>query len=173
MVAPPIPLRYEGDGVFVPASPHWGRQADKHYTVGEILPMAPHEGRSANSHRHYFAAVNEAWQNLPEELAARFPTSEHLRKFALIKAGYRDERTFACASRAEAIRLAAFIRPIDDFAVVECSATVVTVLTAKSQSMRAMGRAEFQKSKDDALAVLAAMIDVAPETLSHEAGKAA
>lgn len=145
------------------------RAADRQYVVGATYFLDHREDRSAASHRQYFAAINEAWQNLPEDYAERFPSPEALRKYALVKSGFRDERTLVASSRAEATRLAAFIRPMDEFAVVVVAEATVTVMTAKSQSMRAMGKAEFQRSKDAVLDVIAGMIGVSPRTLSAEA----
>jgi hypothetical protein len=149
--------------------PSFQKQADAIYCIGETYPMAPVEVRSGASHNHYFAAVNEAWSNLPESLSGQYPTAEHLRKAALIRAGYRDERSIVCNSRAEALRVAAFIKPMDEYALVAVSEAVVRVYTAKSQSLRAMGREAFQQSKTDVLEVLADMIGVAPAELEQAA----
>lgn len=162
----PLPFQWDGEALRV--RPSFQRQADQMFCIGETYTMAPVEDRSAASHRHYFASINEAWGNLPEDLAPRYPTAEALRKAALIRAGYRDERSIVCASKAEALRVAAFIRPMDDFAYVTVSEAVVTVYTAKSQSVRAMGKAEFQQSKDDVLTALAEMIGVTTSDL-HQA----
>ena len=113
----PLTYRWDGESL-MPVNQHQARLADKQFVVGETDRLDINEERSAATHRHYFAAVNEAWQNLPEDWCDRFPTSEHLRKWCLIKAGYRDERTFPAKSNTQAVQLAAFIRPIDDFAVV-------------------------------------------------------
>ena len=165
------PLTFTWDGeAMVPKSP---RMADKLYVVGEEYRLAPHEERSINAHNHYFACLTESWRNLPEDLAMRFQSVEHLRKWALVKAGYRDERSIACSSKAEALRLGAFIRPMDDFAVVVVNEATVTVMTAKSQSMRAMGRAEFTDSKQKVLDVVASMIGVSSKTLAENSGRAA
>ena len=168
-VIPPIHFAWDGEAM-VPKIP---RLADKHYVVGETYCLVPHEDRSQASHRHYFASIAEAHGNLPEELAERLPTPEHLRKYALIKAGYRDERTHVAASKAEAQRTAAFIRPLDDFALVIADGTNVTVFTAKSQSTKAMGRKVFQESKDAVLRVISELIGVTPETLQANAARAA
>ncbi len=165
----PVAFQWDGDNMLC-INP---RLADRQYVVGEIYRLVPQEDRSDASHNHYFATINEAWKNLPEDIADRWPTSEHLRKWALIKSGYRDERTTVAASKAEAQRLVAFIRPIDDYAVVIAKDAVVTVYTAKSQSMRAMGKADFQKSKADVLDVLSGLIGVGTDDLRREAGKAA
>ncbi|WP_262027110.1 hypothetical protein [Microvirga sp. Mcv34] len=171
MSTAPIVFQWSGDAMV----PHhrFQRECDASFVVGESYRLAVQEHRSQANHNHYFAAINEAWMNLPEVLAERFPTSEHLRKYALIKAGYRDERTFPCASKAEAQRLAAFIRPMDDFAIVTTAEAVVTVWTAKSQSKAAMGKQVFQESKNKVLDVLAEMIGIQPETLTRNVGRAA
>lgn len=166
----PLPFQWDGEAMHVLSG--FQRQADQLFVIGETYRLAPVEDRSAASHRHYFAAINEAWQNLPEGMADDYPTPEHLRKAALIRAGYRDERSIVCANRAEALRVAAFIKPMDEYALVATSETVVRVYTAQSQSVRAMGKAEFQKSKDAVLDALAAMIGVTTREL-HDHARAA
>lgn len=159
MAAPsPIACVWTGE-TFRPLPGHFRRAAEQ-YGEGEVVTLAPVEDRSAASHRHYFAAINEAFQNLPEVMTERFASPEHLRKYALVRAGYRDERTIVASSKAEAKRLEAFIKPMDEYAFVVRSEATVTVYTAKSQNMRAMGKAEFQASKDKVLTVLASLIGV-------------
>ena len=165
----PIAFTWNGE-VMVPLQP---RLADRYYVVGETYRLEPREDRSQISHNHYFASIQEAWQNLPEHDAERFATADHLRKWALITAGYRDERSIVCASKAEALRVAAFIKPLDDFAVVTAYECVITVYTAKSQSMRAMGKKQFQRSKDKVLDIVSAMIGVGADDLKKNAGRAA
>lgn len=109
------------------------------------------EARSLVSHNHFFSTLNDIWLSLPERYGDRIPTAEHMRKWALIRTGYRDERTIACASEAEARRVAAFVKPMDEFAIVVVNEATVTVCTAKSQSTKAMDKVEFQKSKEAVL----------------------
>ena len=135
--------------------------------------LAPYEERSTVSHSHYFACLNDAWANLPDEVAWQYPTAEKLRKTALIRTGYTDERSTVCASNAEALRIAAFIRPMDDYAIVTVKEAVVTIYTAKSQSYRAMGKQEFQKSKDAVIEWISNLIGVATDDLERNAGRAA
>lgn len=142
------------------------RLADKEYCIGELYRLGVIEERSRNTHNHYFALLHEAWSNLPDDLAERFQTEEHLRKYALVKAGYFDERSIVCGSKAEAQRVAAFIKPMDDFAIVTVSEATVRVYTAKSQSKRAMGAKDFQDSKTKVLEIVAALIGVTPEALA-------
>lgn len=171
MTIPPLPCRWDGDG-FAPL-PGFARVADKHLVVGQVYKLVEHEERSAKSHAHFFACLNDAWSNLPEHLAAQFPSAEALRKYALIKAGYADSRTLVASSRAEAMRLAAFVRPMDEFAVVTTEVCVVTVYTAKSQSMRAMGRKEFAASKEAVLGIVAEMIGVTLADLTNHTNETA
>lgn len=163
------PIYFAWDGEAMAPLPRFAKMADKKFVVGMNYPMVVHEERSRESHSHYFAALSEAWKNLPEEIADRFPTSEHLRKFALVKAGFADERSIVCSSKAEALRVAAFVKPMDDYAIVLARDTTVKVFTAQSQSMRAMGKKDFQASKQAVLDIVAGMIGVAPATLSANA----
>lgn len=168
--SPPIPFRWTGDS-FEPL-PRWAKDCDREFVVGQVYRLVEQQDRSQASHAHYFAAISEAWQSLPEAAAQQFPTPEHLRKYALIKGGYADSQTFAASSRAEALRLAAFIRPIDDFSVVTVDGATVTRWTARSQSMKAMGRVEFQRSKDAVLDVIAGLLGTTRDAL-NSAGQAA
>lgn len=162
---PPEPFVWTDEGVMKPLRP---RRADAFYTVGERYILAPVAQRSDSTHKHEFAWLREAWMSLPEHLAERFPTAEHLRKWALIRAGYSDSHTITCASKAEALRVAAFIRPIDEFAVVVASGATVTRYTAKSQSRRAMGAKEFQDSKTAIMEIVAKIIGVEPAQLPEQ-----
>lgn len=156
--------------VMVPVRP---KQADVQYTDGEDYRLGVIEERSGPSHRHYFAAINEAWKNLREEDATRFHTPEHLRKYALIRAGYADVMELVASTRAEALRFADYVRKIDEYAVVTVRDKTVQRFTAKSQSVRAMGKGEFEDSKRKVLEIVSAMIAVDPQTLSDNVGKAA
>ncbi len=151
----PLPFRWTGEA-FEPL-PRARRACDEAFVIGEVYTLAEEKARSSNSHRHYFAMVNEAWATLPEHMAAQFPTAEHLRKFALIRTGFADSRQIVAASKAEALRLAAFIRPLDEYGLVTVEGAVVTHWTAQSQSTRAMGGNLFQESKSAVLDYIAGL----------------
>lgn len=164
---------FEWNGEAMVPRKGFAKRCDEQFTVHETYRMEVQEERSMRSHRHFFSCVHEAWMNLPEDQAERFPSSEHLRKYALIKSGYCDQSSFVCGSNAEALRLAAFVRPFDDYAVVVVREATVIAYTAKSQSARAMGKEEFQRSKDAVLDYCATLVGVQPGTLRAEAGRAA
>lgn len=159
---PPLWFRFDGEHL-IPLRP---TMTDRHLVVGESYCFVEHHERSANSHRHFFACLNEAWRNLPDELLDEYPTAEHLRKKALVRKGYADERSIVCGSKAEAQRIAAFMKPMDDFAVVTVRDAVVRVYTAKSQSVKAMGAKEFAASKSDVLDFVADLIGVTTDQLA-------
>lgn len=151
--------------VFQPTSPYWVRRADKEYAKGEVLRIAHVPQRSASSHNHFFASVQSAWENLPPLMAERFNSPDALRKYCLIKSGFCTSDSITCPSHADALRVAAFVRPADEFALITVLKNVVTRYTAKSQSFQAMGKAEFASSKDRVLDVLAEMIGVTTNEL--------
>ena len=168
-----FPILFEWDGEVMRPANSWAKRADRAYVVGEKYRLSEEHERSASSHRHYFGAIAEAHSNLPENLAEQFLTEEHLRKWALIKANYADERSIVCSTKAEAQRVAAFIKPMDAYAVVVAKEAVVKVFTAKSQSTKAMGKKEFQESKTAVLEIIAGMVGVTPVALEANAGQAA
>lgn len=165
----PLLFRYEGEGEFRAASEYWAKRADLAYVIGETYKLIEHRDRSLSSHNHFFALISEAWQNLPDHLLEEYPTAEHLRKKMLIRCGYADERSIVCASKAEAQRVAAFIKPMDEYAVVIVREAVVRVYTAQSQSMKAMGAQAFQESKTKVLDAIADLLGVEREQLGRAA----
>ena len=173
MVTAPILCEWTGES-FVPASGFWARKADAAYVVHEKYQMVEQNERSTATHNHFFAVVAEAWKNLPERYtdASWAQSPEHLRKYALIRKGYSNSQTLVCSSRAEAMRVAAFLRPIDEFAVVTVNEAAVTRYTAKSQSRKAMGKEVFQESKQAVLDYLDDLLTLPRGTLQKE-GKAA
>jgi hypothetical protein len=145
----PVLFRWSGEAM--EPLPRFAKACDAEFTVGEVYRMEVQEQRSLISHNHYFATLQDIFLNLPEGADERIASAEHLRKFALIRCGYRDERTIVCANKAEARRIAAFVQPMDEFAIVAVSEATVVVWTAKSQSLKAMGKVEFTQSKQAVL----------------------
>lgn len=163
----PMAFRWTGEA-FEPL-PRFVRACDDTFAIGEVHTLEVTEDRSGPSHRHYFAAIREAWMSLRDDAADRLRSPEALRKFALIRAGYADSTSMVASSKAEAQRLAAFMRPMDEFAVITVEGATVTRWTAKSQSMRAMGKKDFQASKEAVLGILADMLGTAPGEIERHA----
>ena len=167
------PIKYRWTGrVMEPLVPS---VAARQFTPGETCRLMVFEERSPASHRHYFAAIKEVWENLPESDAARFPTAEHLRKYALIRTGYRTERVIVADSNQAALQVAAAFKALDEavFSIATVRDTTVTIYSPRSQGVQDMGKAEFQRSKDDVLDFLSRMIGVDRQSLDANAGRAA
>lgn len=154
------------DGVMTPKTP---ALAKSRFDEGGDYLLVDVEDRSVKSHNHEFAWLNEAFKNLPERLAPDFPSPEHLRKRALIDAGYYRETIVDAGSNAAALRVAAFMRADDEFAVAVVNGPYAIKRVAKSQSRRAMLKEEFQASKTAVLEIVAGLIGVTPEALTREA----
>lgn len=151
------------------------------YTDGETYMMEEREERSSASHAYYFAAVNEAWANLPDDQKQQLPSAEHLRKWALIKAGYYNETLMACENKAQAVAWAQWLRRRDDYS--EIAAVYIQgddgnyhwyfrLREAKSQSRQNMNKQEFEASKRDVLDILAGAIEVRRRDLEQAARSA-
>jgi hypothetical protein len=151
----PVVFRWDG-AAMVPRHP---KIADREYAGGETYALVPHEDRSTATHNHEFAWLNTAWENLPETLADLFPTAEHLRKRALIDAGYYDETVVDAGSNAAALRVASAFRSREAFSLVIVRGPAVVIRTAKSQSRRAMKAREFQQSKTAIMEVIEVMVE--------------
>jgi hypothetical protein len=165
MIVYPLLFAWDGEAM----RPLNTRAADRQYVVGERYRLEPREERSDATHRHEFAWLHDAWLNLPERLADQYPTPEHLRKRALIQAGFYNEEIIDVGNKAGAIRVAASLRNIDDFALVIVRGPFVVRRIAKSQSRRAMNKQEFQASKTALMDVVAGLLGVTPELLGRAA----
>ncbi|WP_232629117.1 hypothetical protein [Methylobacterium sp. Leaf118] len=156
---PPIPYRWDGEAL-VPAGPHWARRANELLVVGQTYTMEERQERSSKSHAFYFAAVKELWESLPEAASRDLSTPEHARKRALIQTGFHRRHDVACASKAEAIRVAALAAMLDAYAVVVIDGTLVSILRARSQDYRNMDRKTFAASKQAVLDYLSDLVGV-------------
>lgn len=159
-----LPLRYEGNGMFRCLHPKRIK-----LEPGEVHGWQMAEHRSKSSHDHFFAVINEAWKNLPEDMADDFPSPEHLRKWALIKAGFCSETRIVCANNSEAMTLATKAKAMDKYSVVAIDGKAVTIWTADSQRRDAMGRQQFQEAKERALHIISNLLGIDATTLKEAA----
>lgn len=124
---------------------------------GELLGLEVIRDRSMRSHGHAFAAIKDLWLNIPEVMQempyAKSP--ETFRKHALMASGYYEAQTVDCGSPEAAERVGAIMSKMAEAAhgyqITQINGQVVRCFTPKSQSVKAMGVPEFQKSKTDVL----------------------
>lgn len=158
----PVKLIHLGGGKWEAANAHHASLCDANYELDEILTLAEIQDRSMASHRQYFAMIREAWKNLPENLQLEPYAGHyhHLRKHALILCGYRAEpMSFVMASHAEALRSAPVLKAaMKEYCLAPVRENTVTILRAQSQSLKDMGRTDFQQSKDRTLTWVSELI---------------
>lgn len=141
------------------------------FEIGKVYRLIQDEERSMASHRHYFACIHEGWLNLPENIARRFLNEDHLRAWCLIKAGWSNERDIVCDSINDAGTIGSFIGEREPYVVVVVDGRVVKVFSARSQSVRSMGKEAFQQSKQDVLDLIEAMIGLKQGSLMAQQPK--
>lgn len=159
------------DGAFVPDGARLASYCDEQFGEGEVVTFERHEERSTASHNHYFACINEAFNNLPEG-DNRFPTPDALRKWALIKNNYCTKTEAVFDSTQQAAIAAAFTGNAEGVIIV-VKENVLVKYTAKSQSVKAMDKQEFQRSKVDVLDTIAELLALKRKQLEKSAGRAA
>lgn len=148
----------------------------RQFNPGDEYTLVPHESRSKESHGFFMACVNEAFLQLPEKIADRFPSADHLRAWCLIETGWFDEKEFDFDNKRDAHRLGTFIRTEDDFARISIHQLAknkwkVLVRRAKSQSYASMNKQAFEASKKAVLDLLEGWTGVARGTLRKETGR--
>jgi hypothetical protein len=159
---PPLEFQWSG-AVMVPLQSHL---ALKYYRTDQVYTLGHFEERSGASHKHQFAWLRAAWATLPDHLAEDFPTPEHLRSYALIRAGYCNTYTLVCDTEADAQRFAAFLIDMHDFDVVRWRGRTVKRWVAKSQKLKRKGgkdgmdAVEFYQSKEAILEVIKRLLGV-------------
>lgn len=165
MTDAPILFLCLDDNGMVPASPYWQRKAAEQFKPGLRYELIEYQDRSDNSHKHLFATIREAHDNLPDELLDEYPTADRLRRKLLIRGGFCSEQSVPCATKVEAQRWADAIRRREPDSVVLVRGAVVRIFTAESMSYRSMDRKRFAAAKEFILGELSTMIGTTPREL--------
>lgn len=170
------PAVFVWNGEYMIPLPRFKRLCDMQFVVHEEYVLEPVVNRSMASHNHYFTAISDVWNNLAEEYDGKFPTPEHLRAHALVKTGWCTETDTVAESPRAAKSLAALIRKLSPYAVIQISGNVVKVFEPVSQQMHgpnAMRKEPFEESKNDVLNYIAPMARTTPRELKKNAGRSA
>lgn len=168
----PVAYRWNGTAM-VPLNSFFAARATKQYEVGKAYVLVPNEARSPESHGHFFAALHEGWLNLAEDFADEFPSAEYLRAWCLVKSGFADHQVIVCATAEDAARVAAIASSREKIRIVVVEGNVVNIWLPKSQSMKAMGKVEFEASKRACLDLIASMARTTVDDLQRNAGRSA
>lgn len=158
-----IVCEWTGDG-FVPVQAH-RKTADATFVVGQRYVVEAEEVSDAEStsRRHFFKVLrDDYWVNLPERYGERWATSEHFRKFLLIKTGFHTMTEMVADSSGQAERIAALAELLDEYCVAVVRDNVVHIYRAESMARGAMDKKRFQEAKWAVLDEAASMIGVDP-----------
>lgn len=138
-----------------------------YFVDGEHYLLEAREERSGAQHKAFFASVNSAWKNIPETMEGRWPSPDHLRRWALCKAGFADEDVSIWDSKADAKRAAVMMRKIDAYAVIEVKGNMVRRFTAKSQQVRHMDKKTFKESCESVERIISEVIGTSVRELRN------
>lgn len=146
----------------------------RQFEFAEDYPLGPVEGVPSRSRGGFFAAIKDAWNNLPDE-DQRFPTAEHLRKRALVQAGWATHAQYVMDTPKDAKSMARALRGSDEYAVIKVSGNAVDVWIAKSIAAGTPGltKEKFQEIKTKALDWVATLARTTRAELEENAGRAA
>ena len=158
-----IVCEWTGDG-FTPVQAH-RKTADAAFVVGQRYVVEAEEVSDAesNSRRHFFKVLrDDFWVNLPEKYGDRWATSEHFRKYLLIKTGFHTMTEMVAESAGQAERIAAIAEMLDEYCLTIVSDNVVKIYRAESMARGAMGKDRFQEAKWAVLDEAASLVGVDP-----------
>lgn len=123
----------------------------RQFEHGEDYALGPVEGVSSKSRAHFFASLKSAWDSLPFELVQQYPSVAHLRKKAVVVAGWAKHTHTVFDTPKDAVNHAKDLRKIDEYAVIKCSGCVVDFWIAKSIRPGQINGKKWQEVKDKAL----------------------
>lgn len=168
----PIIAVWTPEGTFVPL-PRFQKLCDQYFAVHEEIALVRHHERNMNQHRGYFAALSDAFDNLMEDVAGRFPSAEHLREWALCQTEFCTITEEVYSTKKDATQAAKALRKLAPYAVISVHDSAMVTKHAMSQSVRAMGKETFEASCKAVLEVVAGMARTTPRELKKNAGRAA
>lgn len=174
----PLPFIWNSEQGAMFVDRRYLKLARRTYADGDTYPLEYTEYRSLKSLRHYHAAVKDIFDNLPDDMKNRWDkmvddgvwnispstSPDILRKWALIKTGWRRERVIVCETASHAKRwIKNMYDDEDPFSITVVHDKTITIYRARSQSMygpHKMTAAEFKESKSQVLDLLGSLIGV-------------
>ena len=147
----------------------FNRLCDRQYQDGELYALGPVEDIDNVSRGKFMKAIKMTWENLPAKYK-RFPSPEHLRKAALVGAGWCNQSHDVFDSVADAKRHADGIRNANGYAVIVRSGCVVDVRIARSIAAGQITAEKWREVRPRALDWASEQINVAREAVEREVG---
>jgi hypothetical protein len=139
----------------------------RQFKVGEGYALGPVENVASRSRGGLFAALREAWGSLPEE-DSRFPTPEHLRAWALVRAGHAAHAQYVLDTPKDARQMARGLRRASPLAIIKISGSTVDCWTALSIASTEVKAEQFAEIKKRVLKILAELIGTTQRELEEQ-----
>lgn len=137
----------------------------------------PGKPRSIDQHRRYFAMIAAAFHHWPNARDRQFTSSEELRKWAQMKAGYREigaQIPLSGIGREKALMLVeAAIRASGSYAVPVLHGDTLVVFRPKSIAFGKLAHIDACKLFDDVAAIIEQEVGVSADRLLKETAGAA
>ena len=167
----PVVCVWDGEH-FIPL-PRFRALCDQQFVVHAEYPLIPSEERAMSHHRGYFAALHDAWMNLPEEDHGRWPSSEHFRSWLLVETGFCTETDYVMDNEKGARRLAMDLRRMNPYSIIRVSGNVVKHFEPESQAVASANKERFGMQTKAVLELAASMARTTPAELKKNAGRSA
>lgn len=139
--------------------------------------------RSVDQLRRFFGVLRAMYRHWPEAAEFQPESEEHLRKWALVKAGHREATDIPIAfaddhpgvTRLTSLAMEAAMKAAGAFAFVKPhpSGGLVRVFKAKSIAFDKLGQTQFNCLNDDVEAVYKSATGLDPQQVLKENGRAA
>lgn len=145
-------------------------------TCKQVWQTAP---RSSADHRRFFGVLAAVFHHWPEGHEFQPDDAEHLRKWLLIKAGYRDVTMVPIETDAPAVMRAIVpivegaVRAANGHAFIKPHGHGIAVFRAKSIAWDKLDQKAFNRVRDAVQEVIRAETGLEPETLLKEVEQAA
>lgn len=169
----PALFTYEGDGTFT-AAPRFRDKLDAEFVCGATYVMEAVEERQAARDKAYHAEMRDAWANLPEHLAERFPNPTDFRRYCLAQCGFAHVSRMAMKTTKDALAALSVMAGLGIMASLDGAVLVIVKpMSQKISGPDKMEKEERLRSYRMTLDYAASLIGTMSEDLQRNAREAA
>lgn len=161
----PVQFIWTDEGVMKPL-PRFKTLCDRQYAVGEEYALGPIDNIPSKSRAGFFVDLHNAWSTM-QEGDNRFPSETHLRKRALIAAGWATHTQTVLDTPKDAQKSKIMLNRVEEYALVTIGGCVVDVWIAKSIANGQITAEQWRVVKPKALAWIAEQANTTVEDLQN------
>lgn len=144
----------------------------RQFEPNEDYALGPVEGVPSKSRAAFFASISDAWDSLAED-DQRWPSKEHLRHAALVRAGWATHSQTVMETKKDARQFAIGMRKASEYAVITVKDCVVDVWVSKSIATGQIHGDEWKRVMAAALDWVATLARTTRKELEENAGTSA